>query len=74
MMATMTGIVTIVQESRFQMTDDAGVSHFFLLAANASAEPAQLTALQRRQARIRVSYKPAANLIGNIASAITLVD
>jgi hypothetical protein len=70
MSQTMNGIVTIVQEGRFQMTDDDGVSHLFILGHTASAEPQQLAALQARQARIRVRYKPAPGLIGNIASAI----
>ena len=39
---TMCGVVTIVQEGRFQMTDDAGVSHLFILAHTAAAEPQQL--------------------------------
>ncbi len=68
----MTGVVTIVQEGRFQITDDHGVSHLFLLSSHAAAEPAQLTALQQRQARVRVRYTPAANLIGNVAHAITI--
>ena len=71
---SMTGTVTIVQESRFQMTDDDGVSHLFLLSPYAAAETEQLTALQHRQARISVRYKPAANLIGNVAQKISLVD
>jgi hypothetical protein len=66
----MTGLITIVQEGRFQMTDDDGVSHLFILSASAAAEAEQLTALQRRQARVRVRYKPASNLIGNTVSAI----
>jgi hypothetical protein len=66
----MNGIVTIVQEGRFQMTDDDGVSHLFILSYAASAEPHQLAALQVRQARVRVRYKPVPGLIGNIASAI----
>jgi hypothetical protein len=66
----MNGTVTIVQESRFQMTDDDGVSHLFILSHAASAEPEQLSALQARQARVRVHYTPAPGLIGNIASAI----
>ena len=72
--ATMSGVVTIVQEGRFQMTDDAGVSHLFILGHSAAAEPQQLAALQARQARVRVHYKPAANLIGNTVSAIDLAD
>ncbi len=74
MTRTMSGIVTIVQEGRFQMIDDDGVYHLFLLSSRAAAETAQLTALQHRQARVRVRYKPAANLIGNTAMAISLED
>ncbi len=70
---TMTGTVTIVQESRFQMTDDAGVSHLFILSPRAAAETEQLQALQHRQARVSVRYKPAANLIGHVAHRISLV-
>ena len=70
----MFGVVTIVQESRFQLTDANGVGHVFVLAANASAEPAQLAALQHEQAHVRVRYRPARNLIGNVATAIDLLD
>jgi hypothetical protein len=72
MTRSMNGIVTIVQEGRFQMTDDDGVSHLFMLSHSASAEPQQLVALQARQARVRVRYKPAPGLIGNIATAISV--
>jgi hypothetical protein len=64
---SMTGVVTIVQEGRFQMTDDRGVSHLFVLSSSAAAETEQLAALQRRQARVLVRYRPASNLIGNTA-------
>ena len=37
-MRSMDGIVTIVQEGRFQLTDDAGVSHLCILDRNAAAE------------------------------------
>ncbi len=70
----MWGVVTIAQEGRFQMTDDAGVSHLFILGHSAAAEPQQLAALQARQARVRVHYKAAANLIGNAVTTIELVD
>jgi hypothetical protein len=71
---TMTGIVLLVQESRFQLRDDAGVAHMFILGSNAAAEPAQLAALQRRQARVEIRYTQAPNLIGHSVSAITLVQ
>jgi hypothetical protein len=70
---TMTGTVTIVQESRFQMTDDEGVSHMFMLAPNAAAEPSQLAALQRAQARVRVRFAPARNVIGYLAHSIEII-
>ena len=73
-MAHMEGVVTIVQESRFQLTDDGGVSHLFLLGHSAGAEPEQLAPLQARQARVRVSYSPARNLLALIARSITLAD
>ena len=56
------------------MTDDDGVSHLFILSPNAAAETIEIAALQRRQARVQVRYKPAPNLIGNIASAIYTLD
>ena len=68
----MTGTVTIVQESRFQLTDDAGVGHLFTVGHACGAEPSQLAQLQRHQSRIRVAYKPAPNTIGNIALSISL--
>jgi hypothetical protein len=70
----MEGIVTIVQESRFQMVDTDGVAHLFVLGHKAAAEPAQLAPLQRRQARVRVRYRPASDLIGNVVSSIVVLD
>jgi hypothetical protein len=67
------GIVTIVQEGRFQLSDDAGISHLFILSYAASGEPEQLEALQQRQARVRVRYRSARNMIAGIADAIDLL-
>jgi hypothetical protein len=66
----MEGIVTIAQESRFQLTDAAGVSHLFILGHDALAEPDQLEKLQRRQARVRVRYTVPRNVIALVAHAI----
>ena len=73
-MQTMDGVVTVVQESRFQLMDDEGVYHHFLLSPSASAEPAELGPLQKRQARVRVRYNKASNLIANIAHRIDVFD
>ncbi len=67
----MEGVVTIAQESRFQLTDRHGVGHLFILGHSCGTEPSQLPALQHRQARINVRYKQAPNMIANIATSIT---
>lgn len=69
-MRVMEGVVTIVQESRFQLTDDGGVSHLFLLGPNTQMEPDQLGPLQRDQARVRVRYHPAGNVIAHVATRL----
>ncbi|MGC1302317.1 MAG: hypothetical protein WA840_08075 [Caulobacteraceae bacterium] len=73
-MAEIEGVVTIVQEGRFQLTDMGGVAHNFLLSRFALAETDQLPALQNRQARVRVKYSKAGNLIAYIAHRIDLLD
>jgi hypothetical protein len=71
---TLDGTVTIVQEGRFQLVDQNGVAHLFLLAYGASPEPSQLAALQRSQTRVRVRYGPAGDLIARRATRITVLD
>jgi hypothetical protein len=71
MAKTMDGVVTIVQESRFQLVDDGGVAHLFILGHRSLAEPEQLAPLQARQARVRVRYEEARNLIGFVAKSVT---
>jgi hypothetical protein len=69
-MPSLRGIVTIAQESRFQLTDEAGVSHLFVLGPHGLAEPDDLERLQREQARVRVTYAAARNIIGYRAQRI----
>ncbi len=71
-MQTMDGVITLVQESRFQLIDDHGVGHLFLLSHSASAEPSQLAPLQKRQAYVRVSFQTAPDLIAYVAHKIAL--
>ena len=73
-MPTMTGTVTIVQETRFQLTDEHGVSHLFLLGHGSMAEPDQLAPLQSAQARVRVRYVQPRNIIGMVAKSIEVDD
>jgi len=67
----MEGVVTVAQEGRFQLTDDHGVGHLFILGHLCGTEPGCLPALQRRQARIRVKYAAAPNMIAYVAHAIS---
>ncbi len=69
-MDVMEGVVTMAQESRFQLTDDRGVSHLFILGHDAAAEPDQLAPLSRRQARVRVHYTRPENIVGFVAHAV----
>ena len=55
-MQRLDGVITIVQESRFQLVDDEGVAHHFLLGHRAAIEPEQLPPLLER--RIRVCATP----------------
>jgi hypothetical protein len=73
-MRSIEGLVIIVQEGRFQLVDDAGVAHLFLLGHAASADPEQLAPLQRKQARVRVMYRPAERLIAHVAKRLVLLD
>lgn len=73
-MLSMEGIVTIAQESRFQLTAPDGVSHTFLLSWKAPLDPGQLSLLQRDQARVRIDYTAAENVIGLLARSITRLD
>lgn len=73
-MQSMEGIVTIVQEGRFQLLDGAGVGHMFLLSHDAPLEPEQLRPLQHEQARVRVEYAAAHDIIGLLALGVTRLD
>jgi hypothetical protein len=69
-MLAMDGLVTIVQEGRFQLLDDAGVGHHFLLRHSAALEPEQLPSLLMH--RVHVRYDEVPGIIGNVAVAVLL--
>ncbi len=72
-MKTIEGVVTIVQESQFQLTDDGGVAHLFILGHDSAAEPDQLAPLQRKQSRVRVRYTAPRNVIGLVAHDVSRI-
>ena len=69
-MATMDGRITLAQESRFQLTDEAGVGHLFTLGPWCAAEPQQLVPLAREQTPVRIKYKAGKDVIGYVAQRI----
>ena len=73
-MPTMDGVITIVQEGRFQLVDTAGIAHHFVLSRHALAETEQLAPLARQQARVQVKYEQAEGLIAFEAQRIVLLD
>lgn len=73
-MRVLEGVVTVVQEGRFLLTDDDGVTHLVVLSHASSAEPDQLPRLQRDQARVRVNCEQAPGLVAYVARKIELVS
>lgn len=71
-MRTIDGRITLAQEGRFQLTDEHGISHLFLLSPWATAEPAQLRPLAARQAKVRVTFKKGDDVIAGLARRIDL--
>lgn len=70
-MDSVEGTVIFVQENRFQLVDHAGVAHHFILSHASDAEPDQLSALQNRQARVRVIYRMSDDLLARVAQSVT---
>ena len=68
------GRVIFAQEGRFQLLDRDGVGHHFVLSHSAAAEPEQLPVLQRRQAMVRVRYRPAPDQIAHAAMAVQMLE
>ena len=53
-MKTMVGTVLLVQEGRFQLRDEQGAAHLFILGHASFAETDQLPALAHAQRKVRV--------------------
>ena len=69
---TVSGIVTVAQENRFQLALDEGGTRTFIVAHDSGIDPDQLAALQARQARVTVEFRPIDELIANEARSIKI--
>jgi hypothetical protein len=61
------GIITLVQEGRFQLEDFEGVRRLFVLAHDAPADQADLQALLMAERPVRVEFDDAEGLLALVA-------
>ncbi len=62
-MQTASGIITLVQEERFQLARDDGAKQLFTLSRHAGFDIAELQHLERSRRHVVLHYQPAAELI-----------
>jgi hypothetical protein len=65
--AVVRGIITLVQEGRFQLEDAEGVRRLFVLAHDAPADQADLQALLAAECPVRVEFDDAEGLLALVA-------
>jgi hypothetical protein len=70
-MQSVTGVITLVQETRFRLVTDQGQGKLFLLSHDAPLEPQDLPDLQRDETRVTVHFTDADDLIAGIAHDFT---
>ncbi len=69
-MARVTGRIMVLQEERFQLDCDDGVTRLFVLAHDAPLESEELAELKRQGARIDVEYDDQAELVAHAAHRV----
>ena len=73
-MQSLDGVITLAQESRFQITDGLGVSHQVVLSPRAAMEPDQLVGLVRSGARVRLGFGTTGEVISLVARSIRVLE
>jgi hypothetical protein len=68
------GVITLVQEGRFELVTDGGRVMHFLLAHDASLEPQDLPPLKRDRHRVRVDYTEPSRLLAHVSRALRIAD
>jgi hypothetical protein len=64
------GIITLVQEERFQLQDAEGVCRLFVLAHDAPLELVDLQALEKSGVPVRVEHGDAKGLVAAVAQDV----
>ena len=69
-MATIGGVITLVQEDRFKLAGDDGRRRQFILFRRARTGISDLQDLERSRRHVKVRYRPALGLLADIAEAV----
>lgn len=69
-----TGTITIVQETRFWLTNTVGVGQHFTVAHDADLPETPLQELGARDVRVVVEYTQSANQRSHIAHVVKVAD
>ena len=71
---TVDGIITFVQEGRFQLARSHGLKELFLLGHRARQSGTDLQRLAHERLPVRVKYSKAPGLIAETAEDVAIVD
>lgn len=67
----LSGTIGLVQEERFQLVDDDGGAHLFILDHRCSLTPDDLLRYWRSGGRVSVEFSAAQNIMARIASHVS---
>lgn len=65
-----TGVITLVQEQRFQLAADGGEKRLFVLAHEARLDSHDLRRLSEAGLRVAVQYEDAVELVAHVAHEV----
>lgn len=71
-MKTVSGIIRLVQEHRFRLTDEDGRDWLFILSHKAPVEWSDLEAMQAAENRVTVRYSEVAQMVATEAHDVRL--
>jgi len=71
-MKTVNGVITLVQEHRFQLMDDEGRHRLFILTHDARQEWSDLKRLEQDNCHVTVFYSDAGSLLASAAHEVRL--
>ena len=69
-METVSGVITLVQEDRFQLAGEDGHKHLFVLSHRSLTDIDDLQALERARQRVVVRCAPADRLVAYVAKSV----